>query len=80
MKSSGAFAGAEASAGSATVGAGMLALGTALGLWGGVDLFKKVEAPKPDWELPRQVRVKPPKGLGKAQVKKTLDLVKKKKK
>ncbi|MBL92736.1 MAG: hypothetical protein CMH56_13105 [Myxococcales bacterium] len=78
--SSGAFAGAEASVGSATVGAGMLALGTALGLWGGLDLFKKVEAPKPDWELPRQVRVNPPKGLGKVKVKKTLDLVKKKKK
>ena len=80
LGSLGAFGAAAGSLEAAGTGAGMGFLGTALGAWGGFDLFKKLEAPKPDWELPRQVRVQPPKGLGKMQVKKTLDLVKKTKK
>ena len=77
LGSPGLFIQAEETPESSCSGLSLLAIGSALGAWGGLDLMKKFEAPRPDWELPRQVRIQPPKGLGKPKVKKTLKLIQK---
>ena len=77
LGSPGLFIQAQETPESSCSGLSLLAIGSALGAWGGLDLMKKFEAPRPDWGVAAAGAHPAAEGVGQTKGEKTLKLIQK---